>query len=307
MNIECGNSVQIQPFGTTENFHFYSDLTGQNLIGIGSSFTTGILFTDTIFYVAAIPNPASLVFIETYSFSNCGKTGFSGPSQSEANMAYANTNLAGQVTINSPGIQEWIVPVSGYYKIKAAGASGAVIGTGGEAGLGALIEGTFFLLAGTKLNIVVGQQGTATNTNGGGGGGGSFVVLDGASSDDDILVIAGGGGTCVGKTNNGIAHGKTTSVGTDGERSTGVYAGGFEGRGAEGQQNTAGGGGGYGSSNPCSGHPGSPDCGDAYNNTTNSDGNRGAGFISTGAQNERSAVAALAEDLVAEVEQTPLV
>lgn len=284
----CGNVVEIQPFGSTGNYHFFSDLSGQNMIGIGQSFTTGELFGDTIFYVAAIPNPTQIVFVDTFSFSNCGKTGFSGPSQSDVNTAYANTNLAGQVAINAPGIQEWIVPISGYYRITAAGASGAVIGTAGEAGLGALVEGTFFLQAGEKLNIVVGQEGTANNNNGGGGGGGSFVIFEGASSDDGILVIAGGGGTCVAKPNNGIAHGKVTLVGTDGERSTGVYAGGFEGQGAEGQQNIAGGGGGFGGNAPCAGHPGSPDCGDAYNNTTNSDGIRGAGFLSTNSQSERA-------------------
>lgn len=279
---QCGSTAEIVPTGSTDYYLFSTDAAGLNLVGIGSSFTTGTLFDDTTLYVAAVPASLPLSVIDTFVFTNAGKTGLSGPNQSEINAAYTNTNLDGLVTVNEPGIQEWVVPVSGMYKIKAAGASGAEIGGSGEPGLGAVMEGVFFLQEGQVIDIVVGQEGTTTSTNGGGGGGGSFVVFNGATADEHILLIAGGGGTCVAKSNDGIAHGKIANNGSDGERSTGVYAGGFDGLGGEGQQNIAGAGGGFGGLSSCSGHPGEPNCGDAFNTTTNSDNNRGAGFVSTG-------------------------
>ena len=50
----------------------------------------------------------------TYNFSNCGKTGRYGPSQSQINNTYSGTNLAGNVTSNN-GIQQWTVPSTGDY------------------------------------------------------------------------------------------------------------------------------------------------------------------------------------------------
>ena len=75
-----------------------------------------------------------------------------------------------QVILNK-GIQIWTVPVTGTYVIEAAGASG---GNGSDpfvslahwklGGLGAKMTGTFQLNQGTKLKILVGQEGgTCTN------------------------------------------------------------------------------------------------------------------------------------------------
>ena len=111
-----------------------------------------------------------------------------------------------QVILNK-GIQIWTVPVTGSYVIEAAGASG---GNGSHhwvypahwklGGLGAKITGTFQLDQGTKLNILVGQEGTTATVYRrywwyrrympGTGGGGSFVTL----WDDTPLIVAGGGG-----------------------------------------------------------------------------------------------------------------
>lgn len=124
----------------------------------------------------------------TYTFTNAGATGNNGPTQSQINTAYLNTNLSGAVISNN-GIQTWTVPVTGPYTIKANGAQG-----GGNGGLGAQIEGQFYLTAGQVLKIVVGQQGVngtgATLANGGGGGGGSFVI----TATNSLLIAAGGGG-----------------------------------------------------------------------------------------------------------------
>jgi hypothetical protein len=88
-------------------------------------------------------------------------------------------------------IVSWTVPTTGTYLITAIGAQGGE-GTdccGFVGGLGAEIEGTFSLTAGTVLEIAVGGEGQSSDGNGGGGGG-SFVV----DSSNNPLVIAGGGG-----------------------------------------------------------------------------------------------------------------
>ena len=91
--------------------------------------------------------------------------------------------------------------MTGSYVIEAAGASG---GNGLDysasharwklGGLGAKITATFQLNQGTKINILVGQEGTTARVvlsyMPGTGGGGSFVTL----SDDTPLIVAGGGG-----------------------------------------------------------------------------------------------------------------
>ena len=91
--------------------------------------------------------------------------------------------------------------MTGSYVIEAAGASG---GNGLDrfvfpadwklGGLGAKITGTFQLNQGTKLNILVGQEGTTATVYWrympGTGGGGSFVTL----WDDTPFIVAGRGG-----------------------------------------------------------------------------------------------------------------
>lgn len=133
-----------------------------------------------------------------YVFTTLGGSGHEGPKDT---TGYDGTLLAGKVTL-SDGIQLWTVPQTGNYIIEAFGASGAN-GTCLEGnctgkdwrlgGLGAVMKGAFDLKKGTKLKILVGQEGSRTVTFGtraGGGGGGTFVVRD----DNTPLIIAGGGG-----------------------------------------------------------------------------------------------------------------
>ena len=91
--------------------------------------------------------------------------------------------------------------MTGSYVIEAAGASGGngsyrfVNSTSWKlGGLGAKISGTFQLNQGTKLSILVGQEGTTATVYWrympGTGGGGTFVTL----LDDTPLIVAGGGG-----------------------------------------------------------------------------------------------------------------
>ena len=56
--------------------------------------------------------------------------------------AYAGTNLANSVTINTTGIQEWTVPASGVYTIEVWGARGGGA-NGSNYGKGARMKGDF--------------------------------------------------------------------------------------------------------------------------------------------------------------------
>ena len=132
----------------------------------------------------------NMIDLSTVIFSNAGAAGRNGPTQQQIDTAYAGTDLAGQITINTQGIQEWTVPFSGMFTIQAWGAQG---GDGEEmaSGLGADVKGDFLLSKGETLKILVGQLG-GTKSEGGGGGGGTFVVRTG---DVPLLVAGGGGGT----------------------------------------------------------------------------------------------------------------
>ncbi len=66
----------------------------------------------------------SLLFSQTeidtlWTFTNCGQTGYTGPSQGQCDSEYG----AGEVIVNN-GIQEWTVTFTGLYYIEALGAGG---------------------------------------------------------------------------------------------------------------------------------------------------------------------------------------
>ena len=141
---------------------------------------------------------------EPYFFSNCKKTGSTGPTQEEADAFYKNTPLS--VKIVGDGIQKWIVPHSGKYTIHAAGASGISACLENAGGNGASLASEFKLKKNDVLYVLVGQQGITPNRDwGGAGGGASFVAKKVQSSDYHfsvdgsyvvpLLVAAGGGGS----------------------------------------------------------------------------------------------------------------
>lgn len=122
----------------------------------------------------------------TQTFTPCGASGISGPSQSQANATYG----PGVVTV-SGGIQFWTVPTTGTYQILVAGADGSHNGSGfGGGGRGAVLRARFSLTQGDVLKILVGQRGKH-GTSAGGGGGGTFVT----TSANVPLIVAGGGGS----------------------------------------------------------------------------------------------------------------
>ena len=157
-----------------------------------------------------------------WTFSVAGATGETGPTQSAINSAYSGTSLANEVTINTQGIQEWIVPTSGIYQFQVSGAQGGNYSTvyACDGGYGATLQGDFTLSAGDKLKILVGQQGVSISGHpygGAGGGGGTFVVNSTASNT--LLIAAGGGSGAAGGNyasnggNNGDNGRVTTQAG----------------------------------------------------------------------------------------------
>jgi GEVED domain/Glycine rich protein/Secretion system C-terminal sorting domain/Ig-like domain CHU_C associated len=182
-------------------------------------------------------------------FSTCGQTGKDGPSQTQVNLEYAGTPLAGNVIANN-GIQYFVVPSSGVYQINAIGA----VGGGISGGLGANLSGEFTLDGGDTLIILAGQEGMDPGDGSATGGGGTYVVLVDATSSIQMsnglkvtpLMVAGGGGA-----NPGVAHADAnanfTTAGLDGSGANGSGVGGINGNGGgiPAPNNRGGAGGGF--------------------------------------------------------------
>ncbi|HFE46343.1 MAG TPA: hypothetical protein ENJ18_12750 [Nannocystis exedens] len=135
-------------------------------------------------------NSQCLSNFTTATFTNCGKTGYLGPSQAECDATYTGDDpLAGKITVTA-GIQEWTVPATATYRIEVWGAEGGKHNKG-VGGRGARVRGDFELDAGQKLRVLVGQKGKDGTLYDVGAGGGSFVVVD----DTTPIIVAGGGGT----------------------------------------------------------------------------------------------------------------
>ncbi len=140
-----------------------------------------------------------------YTFTNASSTGINGPTQAQVTSAYTGTPLAGLVTINTRGIQEWTVPATGEYWLEFAGASGGYT-PNALGGKGRSIKVKINLTAGHLLRILVGQEGGRqefTTGYAGGGGGGTYVYNSTTSS---YIGVAGGGG--------GAAQGNSSYVST---------------------------------------------------------------------------------------------
>lgn len=175
---------------------------------------------------------------QTYSFTPCGATGNTGPSQTQANSTYSNTNLQNSVTVNQ-GIQSWTVPITSVYNITALGANGY----GQFAGRGARISGDFTLTAGTVLKILVGQAGILPSNSSYnaqyGGGGGSFVTY----TNNAPLIVAGGGGGSWAQSYTGLSDGTVSTSGNTASNGPTNGTGGTTGGGGGAGGSACGGGG----------------------------------------------------------------
>jgi hypothetical protein len=233
--IGCGTTAALTAAGGGGNtYTWYSNANGTGQLATGANFTTPSLSANTTYYVAST---SGLAAGTAFNFSNAAATGRTGPTQAQVNSAYSGTNLAGAVTIATQGIQEWIVPQTGLYRILANGAQG-----GGNGGLGARMQGDFNLTQGQKLFIVVGQQGLgAQDGNACGGGGGTFVATGNATyTTATAVIVAGGGGGA------SPQQGLPGLITTNGGQGEGCQVGGVNGNGGASAQNCGDGTGGAG-------------------------------------------------------------
>jgi hypothetical protein len=156
----------------------------------------------------------NLYSFSSHKFTHAGQTGRYGPTLSQVHSAYASSApWASQfVTMTTQGIQEWVVPANGIYKIEAAGAKSGTSSAGYYSD-GARLSGTFNLRAGEVIKILVGQEGVYGSHNSGyngNGGGGTFVV----KNTEPLIVAGGGGGVSNNWTSGGRADGKPSNNGT---------------------------------------------------------------------------------------------
>jgi hypothetical protein len=145
-------------------------------------------------------------------------------------------------------IQSWTAPSTGSYTIETYGAQGGTQSDYNYGGRGAKMVGTFDLVAGDVLKILVGQRGVNGASDADAGGGGGTFVVKVVSSGGDLmsdgitrvtpLIIAGGGGGDAADASG--ADAPTTEISSGNVPNTNV------GYGAQG--GTGGGGGGYRSS-----------------------------------------------------------
>ncbi len=189
--------------------------TGSCIVTMDSDKSVDVLFEEEIIFTSA-------------TFTNCSKTGSTGPSQSQCDTAYTGTTLEGQVTVTN-GIQQWTVPATGIYRIEAYGAQGGV--SSSTLGRGAKISGEFSLSSGQIIQILIGQQGQRSFTDSSnyhsGGGGGTFAIkgVFSTASTSDILVIAGGGAGNSISSGSSNQRGQTTTSGASGNSSSGGSSG----------------------------------------------------------------------------------
>ena len=180
-----------------------------------------------------------------WNFSSAGASGRLGPTQAQIDANYSGTTLENKITIQTRGIQKWVVPMTGTYRIEAWGAQGGSTGGGFIGGKGSRIRGDINLTQGETLQILVGHKGVDStndpNYGSAGGGGGSFVAKGSQLSSSIPLLIAGGGGGAKKYGNDATrsGNGGEGQIGQSGQNS--AYNGGASGNG--GSRNTSGAGG----------------------------------------------------------------
>lgn len=189
----------------------------------------------------------------SFDFTTVGKEGRFGPSLSEflsgydtvANPWLLNTNFYNTST-NNPGVQYWMVPTTGNYRITAKGAQGS--NPFGNGGRGAVIQGDFALTKGDKYMILVGQvapNAGQEDISSSGGGATWMVKYTGTTATiADILLVAGGGGGSSTDTPD-TAHASTSTVANAGKFTEGGAAGTGGNGGLQGDGGSNGAGGGF--------------------------------------------------------------
>ncbi|XP_022807921.1 uncharacterized protein LOC111344916 [Stylophora pistillata] len=202
-------------------------------------------------------------------FTNLNASGRFGPTRLGSH--YTGQDHDGQVTLSS-GIQNWIVPHTGDYRIEAIGAAGGYdvhANSTQHKGRGARMIGTFSLKVGV-IRILVGQEGGINKKyRGSGGGGGTFVVR---GANTPLIIAGGGGGVNAVRSRHEGCDANTNTEGNPGYKS---WSGGSTGHGAQTADDgkSGGGGGGFYSSGRS---------GKTFDGTEGEGGEGGKGFIQGG-------------------------
>nr|XP_020648754.1 ALK tyrosine kinase receptor [Pogona vitticeps] len=172
-------------------------------------------------------DPTPVGFEDNWLFTTCGANGPHGPTQTQCNDAYRNTNVSVVVGMEEhfPGVQIWRVPETNTYSISGYGAAGGKGKNTIMRSHGVSVVGIFKLQKNETLYILVGQQGedACPSTNhiiqkvclgennvveeeirvnrsvhewagGGGGGGGATFIFKMENGKPVPLIIAAGGG-----------------------------------------------------------------------------------------------------------------
>jgi len=170
-----------------------------------TSSTPATVWSNTGTFLAVLQvtdvNGCSSIDSQNVVVSSCA----SGSQTFSANGSLANGSIQ---TFTVPGCVTSIV-------VEAWGAQGGSTSTA-NGGLGAYAKGTFSVVGGEVIRILVGQQGEAGSSghgNCGGGGGGSFVTRN----NNQPMLVAGGGGGAGTATNSAL---RTPDPGQSGNNGT---------------------------------------------------------------------------------------
>jgi len=165
--------------------------------------------------------PEMLYPFRTHTFTSAGLRGRVGPTLEQVRNAYSGVSWAQNsqfLNMTRQGIQEWRVPATGSYTIRAVGAGidHQLFGNGIDATI------TTTLTKGEIIRILVGQSVSQPrhriNT---GGAGGTFVVRGTQTSPVPIIVAGGGGGH--GQNGEDVTSNATNN--NNGQRGAGVNGG----------------------------------------------------------------------------------
>ncbi len=187
----------------------------------------------------------------SHTFTTAGKSGKDGPILAEVRNAYSGVSWAQNseyLNIITHGIQEWKVPVSGSYTIRAVGAGVPYNSNYKINGLNNYQKGidatiTTKLIKGEVIKILVGQIPGPENPNirtQRGGAGGTFVVR----GVQTPIIIAGGGGSRGVSSAIIVSNATTSNTGQSGGGSQYFGVGGTDGNGGKIGNNPYSGGGG---------------------------------------------------------------
>lgn len=141
--------------------------------------------------LTVMPSETPLYNFTSFTFTDGGRTGPSGPTLDELRThtpAYNATSTPWTqtyLTMNTRGIQEWIVPTTGFYDITAASP-----GYTGTVQNGLSLNARAALTRGERIFILVGQLGSDVTS----GSGGTFVVRGSLPNPSPIVVAGGPGG-----------------------------------------------------------------------------------------------------------------